>query len=370
MSLINCVTFTPNSRIYTQGQYLSNNKYRERIVLTPQEYSDTLSFIRKILSQKSEIKFGKKVYLGSSSSLPRHKVKEYFTSNNTKKTSRIEQADTVIIDKGSVEMLREFLTLSDRNISIKLYKTYIADDVENKQKLTQITAKFYGDKISPLILIHKTDIPFYIVTLANSTILPELHPYLKNLKLQDLYITDSWSKNVEAINTYKTVEALIKNPHINILFDEDVLPIINSDGFDLDPAYLDTLDSMFESKTQENIDLALEMLSNVDLEKHALTLALFLNKHMDKFFKGSGLNVYQNRSFKSFIKYFDSKKIPFRSNWKEFSVGLLREYKNDPEKIEIINNFILRNINNFLRTVGEKKLSSWIEIESVNIKLK
>jgi hypothetical protein len=369
MSLISCVTFTPNSKVYTQGKYLSSDQYRERIVLTPQEHSDTLLFIRRILSQKSEIKFGKKVYLGSSSSLPRHKVKEYFINNNTKKTSRIEQADTIIIDKSSIEMLHKFLTLSDRNINIKLYKTYIAGDVENKQKLYPISNEYYNKpNIGSLII--DPNIPFYILTSSNNIILPELYPYLKPLKFQDLYITNTWAKNVEAINTYKTVEALIKNPHINILFDEDVLPLINSDGFDLDPAYLDTLDSMFESKTQENIDLALEMLSNVDIEKHALTLALFLNKHMDKFIKGSGLNIYQNRSFKSFIKYFDSKKIPFRSNWKEFSVGLLREYKNDPEKIEIINSFILRNINRFLRTVGEKKLSSWIEIESVNIKLK
>lgn len=364
MSLIYCVTFEPYNSTFNPGKHLSINKEINRIVLTPEEFTKIHVFIRDILSKKSEVKLGKKVYLGTASNLPRHRVKEYFNNNNIKKTSRIEQADTVIIDRNSINDLHKYISL-DNNFKIIKYSTYIITDPERKKEINSISNVNYGYGIPK-----SPSTPYYILFNEKTLPSPTLQLYLKNLKSQTLYITNSWSNDVDIKNTYKIIESLYKNPHINILFDEDILPIINSDGFDLDPAYLDTLDSMFESKTQENIDLALEMLSNVDLEKHALTLALFLNKHMDKFFKGSNLNIHQNRSFKSFIKYFDSKKIPFRSNWKEFSASLLREYKNNPEKIEIINNFILQNINNFLRTVGEKKLSNWIEIENCNIKLK
>jgi hypothetical protein len=145
---------------------------------------------------------------------------------------------------------------------------------------------------------------------------------------------------------------------------------MNNDGIDLDADYMSYLDNMFESKDQDNINLALEMLSNVDLEKHALTLALFLNKHMDKFFKGSGLNINQNRSFKSFIKYFEAKKINFRGNWKKFSADLLMYYKNDPQSTEIINRFIIQNINNYLKTVGQAIIPNPIEIKDCTIRLK
>ena len=50
---------------------------------------------------------------------------------------------------------------------------------------------------------------------------------------------------------------------INILFDEDFLTDLNADGIELDNDYLATLSSMFESREQANINLALEMLSNI-----------------------------------------------------------------------------------------------------------
>lgn len=363
MSLINCVTFEPYNSSYNPGKHLSINKETNRIILTPEEFTETHVFLRNILSQKHEIKFGKKVYLGTASNLPRHRVKEYFDNNNIKKTSRIEQANTVIIDKNSINDLYNYIKL-DTSHKINKYSTYVITDPDKKREINSISHASYGYEIPK-----SPSTPYYIL-FSNNSPSSILKSCLRDLEPQILCITNSWSKDIDIKNTYKIIEFLRKNPSINIILDEDILPVINNNGFDLDPAYLDTLDSMFESKTQENIDLALEMLSNVDLEKHALTLALFLNKHMDKFFKGSNLNIHQNRSFKSFIKYFDSKKIPFRSNWKEFSASLLREYKNDPEKVEIINNFILQNINNFLRTVGEKKLPNWIEIENCNIKLK
>lgn len=83
---------------------------------------------------------------------------------------------------------------------------------------------------------------------------------------------------------------------------------------------------------------------------------------MDKFYSGSGLNINQNRSFKSFIKYFDSKKVQFKSNWKVFSASLLKKYQDDPESVKIINSFIVQNINN--------SLNGFLEIENCIVKLK
>jgi hypothetical protein len=365
MSLVNCLTLTPNNP--HQGKLLNPGYLRDRIVLTPSEYTNIISFIRKIIFQeKKELKLGKKVYLGSSSNLPRHKVKEYFNDNNTKKTSRIEQADTVILDKVGIEKLLHFLTPDTTNNyhdGLFLGKIYIADTPYNKQNLLPITLNYthYGYKLEDLVSDSST--PFYIIAPSNINVIsPDLKPYLDILNSQDLYVSNSWSANREILNIYEAIVTLNKNPNINVVFDEDILTLINSDGLDLDPDYLSTLDSMFESKDQENINLALEMLSNVNIEKHSLTLALFLNRHMDKFYSGSGLNINQNRSFKSFIKYFDSKKVQFKSNWKVFSASLLKKYQDDPKSIKIINSFIIQNINN--------SLNGFLEIENCTIKLK
>ena len=72
------------------------------------------------------------------------------------------------------------------------------------------------------------------------------------------------------------------NPNVNIILDEDVLCELNKDSIELDEEYLNILDNMFESREQDNINIALEMLSNIDIEKNLLTVSLFLNKHNEK----------------------------------------------------------------------------------------
>ena len=382
MSLVSCVLLTPgashhNPPQYTPGtsaqkpqQYFHISEHKRYIVLTPEEHSILLSFVQDILSKKTELKFGKKVYLGSLSNLPRHKVKEYFTQNNTKKTSRIEQADSLIIDRGSIEKFRDFLTISERNYDLTLYQTYIIESIEDKQKLSPVISA-YTNRFNFHDHASTPDCPFYILTSnKKNTLTSQLASYLKDITPQNLYINSNYWNNNPEIAVYEVIEILRKNSNINLLFDEDILPLMNNDGIDLDADYMSYLDNMFESKDQDNINLALEMLSNVDLEKHALTLALFLNKHMDKFFKGSGLNINQNRSFKSFIKYFEAKKINFRGNWKKFSADLLMYYKNDPQSTEIINRFIIQNINNYLKTVGQAVIPNPIEIKDCTIRLK
>jgi len=382
MSLVSCALLTPGASSqhhsqYTPGtsaqppqQYFHISEHKRYIILTPEEHSSLLSFVQSILSKKTELKFGKKVYLGSLSNLPRHKVKEYFTQNNTQKTSRIEQADSLIIDRGSIEKFRDFLTISERNYDLSLYQTYIIESIEDKQKLSPVIST-YTNRFNNHDYVSTPNCPFYILTGGKKNPLSsQLSSYLKNLTPQDLYTTSNYWNNNPEIAVYEVIEILRKNPNINILFDEDILPLINNDGIELDPDYMSYLDNMFESKDQENINLALEMLSNVDLEKHSLALALFLNKHMGKFFKGSGLYINQNRSFKSFIKYFEAKKINFTENWKKFSSDLLIYYKNDPQSIEIINSFIIQNINIYLKTIGHVIVSHPIEIQDCTIRLK
>jgi len=366
MSVINSTVFHPYRSSYHPHVSLSLGRSKARIVLTPKEHQKIISFLKNALSTSHEIKFGKKAYLGSSSNLPRHKVKEYFTNNKIHKTSRLEQANTIIISKNSIQELYTYLKNSKENDYFMPYdKVYTINDNNDKKYLLTICNSSY---ISP----PSSNLSWYIAINPNNQpqVSSELDRFLSKYQSQTLYLDVNYSKNSTIIDTYKVIWDLLKYPNINIIFDEDILPIFNQNGLEFNQDYITTLDSMFESEDQENINLALEMLSNIDLEKYSLALAMFLNKHAGIFYKGSGLNIYQNRSFKSFIKYFDSKNINFRSHWKKFTVGLLQEYKDDPQSIEIIHNFIIQNINTYLKSSNDIKASNWIKIENCTIKLK
>jgi hypothetical protein len=133
------------------------------------------------------------------------------------------------------------------------------------------------------------------------------------------------------------------------LFDEDFILNLNSDGIELDNDYLVTLNNMFESKEQDNINLALEMLSNVNIEKHYFTMALLLNKYQNLFSWGSGLSMSQNKSFKSIEKFLKNKGINYQADWRTFNAALYKNSQNDPEKIEIITRSILENLNKYMK---------------------
>jgi hypothetical protein len=368
MSLINSAVFTPYVSSWQTPTGLSGDKVKTRIVLTPEEYKNIITFLKKILfnDSKSELKLGKKVYLGSSSNLARHKVKEYFSVNNIHKTSKLEHADTIIISKESIKELYKYFT-DGTSHSFSLYnEVYLITKNEDKKDIMRLVSDS-NSKTS-------FSIPWYIRISPNSihSINSNVQKIISNYQSQSLYLDTYWSKKVSILDIYKVVyEIVTKLSNLNVIFDEDILPVINQNGLDFDQDYIATLDGMFESLDQENINLALEMLSNIDLEKHSLALSMFLNKHMDKFYKGSSLNINQNRSFKSFIKYFDAKDINFRLGWKKFSVSLLKEYKNDPESVKIIHNFILQNINKYLKASHkDEAMPNWIEIENCTIKFK
>jgi hypothetical protein len=168
-------------------------------------------------------------------------------------------------------------------------------------------------------------------------------------KVEKLWVDDLYrNKTIESM--IGLLDFLKNNPNVNIIFDEDIMEVLNSDGIELDNEYIDTLNSMFESGQTDNIKLAVEMLSNVNLEKDSLTIALILNKYQHLFTHGSGVNPSSMSSFKSIDKYYRSRGINWKSDWRIFAGGLYSNYKNIPEHKLTIEKFILDNINAFLNS--------------------
>ena len=343
----------PNSIILTT----QNNKLRytywdgasDIIMFTEQERTNYLTFLDTIINQPKNVNLPGKTYTGKLSNVPRHKLKEYFETTNGKKTSRVEQCDNIIVNKSYINELYKQI----KKLSLESYFK-IDQTTENYQLLKEITPDSdktgYNNRKDSLLpkdrmkftnedhlFIHND---FYL----NNPISFTLKEFIsKQTSLEFYKCKETWGGSL--IDTYSLLEYVFKNPNVKIAFDDDILETLNSDGIELDKDYLKTLDSMFNSLDQDNINMALEMLSNVNIEKDSLKIALLLNKHVDKFNWGSGKSINNHRSFKSIIKYYNTKNINFKEDWVKFSLSLYKVHQNNEESKEIITDYVKDKIN-------------------------
>jgi hypothetical protein len=347
-----------NSRTQELFNYNSGWNSYQHIEWTPEEYAIYQNKIQKLLSQPKSSKLGKRIYLGRLSSLPRHRIKEYFKSNGIEKTSKISYADSIIMNK---EYIIDFNTNFDPNkrwggfYEARKYSIKTEDELKLIFKYTDCKGDRYSEAINQFNNGKKASI---IVEKENYY---HINTVLNNFSYTTLYMKKLY-REANVIELIEYLELLKKYPNIQVVYDEDLLKPLNKDGIKLDEDYLKTLNSMFESKNQDNINLALEMLSNVSIEDNSLTIALFLNKHYPLFSWGSGLTIKNNISFKSILKYLKSQKIDYEKDWRLFSTALYKIHKNNPESVLIIKDFVKQNLNTYL--------SEWnkdIEIKEVNL---
>jgi hypothetical protein len=304
------------------------------------------NLIEKLLNQSPNTNLGDKVYFGKLSNIPRHRIKEHFENSTSKKTSRIEQATTIIFSREHLINFKKDLKRLELKESLFLEKTpelleYIFKNVSSEWTYKKIAPCFTND--SKLFLIN-----YYKNTKLINDLVPNFKRIIDTTLIKPRYI-ESLYRDTYTKEILNYLDLILENPSINILFDEDFLMDLNSNGIELDADYLATLNSMFESKEQANINLALEMLSNVNIEKNYFTIALFLNKYQNLFSWGSGLSITQNKSFKSIEKFLKDKGINYQADWRSFNAALYKNVQNDPEKTEIIVRSVLENLNKYMK---------------------
>jgi hypothetical protein len=194
----------------------------------------------------------------------------------------------------------------------------------------------------------------------------EFKQTLGNLDWVDYHEQDTYrTKNIEDV--FGVLMSYFKNPHGNIIWDDTILETFNSDGIDLDDDYISTLDSMFTSRESDNIRLAIEMMSNVNLNKFGLTIALLLNKYKDAMNWGNGNTGSQ--AYKTLDRYFTNKGINWKYDFRTFSAGLYKNYSHNEEAKKTIEHFVLGNINNYLNEIGYRIAGGYLQIDSFTISL-
>lgn len=321
------------------------------LILNDQEREDYIKQINKILSQPKNLNFGKTIYTSSLSSIQRFKFKEYIASKKLKRTSRQEYCDTIIVDKIIFDNTLKFLN--------KLSKSNIIRNVQD-EKLYNDFARYVRNNVYRGLNLPLSQRNLLVLLPDDINVIhsKNVKHFIQNNYIEQVYYYSLYrEKNIE--NAILLLDFLKTHPNVNIIFDEYLLEELNSDGIDLDKEYIDTLENMFNSNQNDNIKLAIEMLSNVNLEKNSLTIALLLNKYQRVFDHGKGITPSSMSSFKAIDKYYKSRGIVWKTDWRLFSNGLYKNYGTDPECKAVIENFVLKNINDILKTNSQFKIESF-----------
>jgi hypothetical protein len=311
--------------------------------------SKKLQNLFKIIhNSKNTIKKGDKVYASKASELPRFKLKEFIKENGLKKTSRYNQADVVIINRGYfIDLLKEF--------KYKEY-TFLNTDTVLAKIDKKNTDKEVYDKFKDIIE-QSTDKRMVALVSEYSekemeTKLSKQYPTEKaeydsaSYKIKGTYL--NLYRNFRSQNLMQIISEMdkdIASGKIRIVFDEDMFVELNKEGIELDDEYLKTLRDMLFSKDESNIKLGFEMMSNLVVDQHMLlSVSFLLNEliHTTRFRPSYYTN--SNTNLKSLFKLLRTKGIFWERDWKTFGTGLRNNFKGGKEG-DIVKKFLLDNIN-------------------------
>lgn len=319
-----------------------------RYFINDKDSKELQSLFRKIHDSKNTVNKGDKVYASKASEIPRFKLKEFINEKGLKKTSRYNQADVVIVNRGYfIEMLKE--------CKLKEHTFVKGNFIENKVNKKDTNDNTYNLFKQNLKNSSNKD---NVVMVAEYSV-KELEGNLGKKYPNDkaLYDTNTIKVKGTYINLYRSarlsnlldvlfnIRKEIMSGDIRIVFDEDLFIELNKEGIELDNDYLQTLRDMLFSKDDANVTLGFEMMSNLVVNDHMLlSVSFLLNEliHTTKF--RPSYYTSRNTNLKSLLKVLSTKGIRWERDWKTFGTGLRANFKTGIEG-DIVKKFLLDNIN-------------------------
>jgi hypothetical protein len=323
-------------------------------------FTDLKTKINNHLLTPKKVDIDKTVYTSKLCNIPRHKLKVFLDGSDLKRTSKIEHSEIIILDKNHL------LDAKNRLEYIIKYprQEYIVSLNLSNDHIKNLIKKSLSNIREPEILEN---------AINNNKIFFRINDFRMGIKYSkdiESYILEegfkeyhNLNRSVNLLTTFEMIDYIGNHPDKEIIYDEDILEKLNADGINLDEDYINTLENMFKSGEKDNINLALEMLSHVNINNNALTIALLLNRYAPIFNWGSGMNMTSVSSFKSIIKYFKSKDINWKTDWRDFSKQLYSQFPDD-ESVDTINKFVTLNLETMLN-LGS--IESKIRINNINL---
>ena len=228
------------------------------------KYNDAVSYAK---SKKLEVKEGDKLFYLPDLTISRFKLKDAESKYNFKSIRDIEQADYIIIGQNTSNNSLKSLTTKQ----IKYERICSLPDKIN----SRIFSIACFEKTSPVYSQHLVD---------NFERYPDLEFIMYEQDIQDYrdYLQRTtgkyfWYKYMVLIQNYLT----LPNPSLysKLRYQEDILSTINQDSIIITDEKAEELDRMFKSNQNDNIVLAMEIMSNSNYEESIVNNYLLLIKH-------------------------------------------------------------------------------------------
>jgi hypothetical protein len=322
-----------------ENRYFINNN-------DSKEFQTLFKFINDM--KNVNINKGDKVYASKASELPRFKLKEFIKDKGLKKTSRYNQADIIIFNKGHFNQMikelkfKEYTFIKGDFISDKINKK---DTNEQAYKLFKDTIKSSSDKDNA-VLVNDQSVKYMEEKFGQKYPADKVLYDDNTVKVKGTYI-DLYrnTRTQNLINILFELRKEILNGDIKVIFDEDMFVTLNKEGIELDDEYLQTLRDMLFSSDKANVKLGFEMMSNLVVNEHMLlSVSFLLNEMIHTTNFRPSYYTSSNTNLKSLLKVLSTRGIRWERDWKTFGTGLRNNFKTGKEG-EIVKKFLLDNIN-------------------------
>jgi len=275
------------------------------------------------LNQNNRLENNTTVYLTPLSEFPSYKLKNYIEENklNIKTARKLDKIDTLIIN-------HDFITSSYSN---KLEKYYIIPpeiilkDAQFKKYIDNSSYYYKIDEIGHQKVTHyfvseeeynnliKLDSKFSVI---NGYPLIESNP-----------ITNNWGnkKATDNIDFFLNIFNIIEKHNFKVIFDHNIGDVVN-EGLTIDEDVFENILNMISSQDESNLDLAKEILANMEFESSRSYLIYLFNycyKLNQNRSKNRNYN-YLKKQMKKYVHVFSTQNNPTTFNY--FLPKLVEKY--------------------------------------------
>jgi hypothetical protein len=267
-----------------------------------------------IAAMKADFKFeeGQTFYYLPDVNIPRFKLKLFTDKANAKSTMSTEKADYIFI--GSIPNSRHVNSLTNKEVTYQSYKK-INDILGNNFINTLRTVPEFLPVYDQLL----KDFEMFDIIFSNET-----------MAKMDKFLRDKLHKYIWFGYGYDNLNFIsLKSPKLisKLRFESELLSLLNEDSVVITDEKQKELQAMFDSKQDDNIILAMEIMANSNYEESILNnyMLLITNLGIIASYKESG-----HRNFQSFLMFYglDIRNLSsrIRNIDVDYMAGFLKDY--------------------------------------------
>lgn len=293
------------------------------------------------------------------------RIKEFASKNNIRLNKGFKGSDTIVLSRNFISRIHHIISCSE------YYKYKVAQttfgELENLEKihnlgiLKDVDVQFYVSKFKqknlPIYFALKQGLDFGDNKNANS----ETYNLLKTYLNFEEVLVNTQQNLYSRSKFFDLLLYLINNPQVKIVWDHELMDFINKEGFTTEEVDFSVLESMFASNSEDNIKLALEVLSNFNFEKDYMKIAILLNQYNNNISKN---NLLYSPAYKYINHYLKNRNIKVSSQWDTF---INKVFPNNIEHKKLLEQYYIKMFNIF---GGFPEKSGYYNYGKLNYKIK